>query len=228
MKLRCGDALRLVRAVKSSSVDLVIMDLPYEVGGTDERVKTNGREGWSWGWDKDVGFSWLSSLERVLKPGGSVIGFHKWQRLGDLAGGLEACGLTVKDRLTWVKTNPRRLNQTRRFLADVENMVWATKGKGWSFDGSGISSVFWYPKPANVKRGWNIRHPCEKPLLLMQDLVATLSPPSGVVLDPFMGCGVVGQACSLLDRFFIGFELEEEYYLEAEHRLGGEPASGIR
>lgn len=218
MKLRGGDALLLVRAVKTKSIDLVIMDLPYDIGGSGERVASSGREGWSWGWDQDVGFSWLKSLERVLKPGGSVIGFHKWQRLGDLADGLTSCGLVVKDRLTWVKTNPRRLNQERRYLADVENMVWAVKGGDkWVFN-EVHSSVFEHPKPHSFEG----RHPCEKPLGLMKNLVLQHTNMDGLVLDPFMGCGVVGQACEALDRRFIGFELEVEYYEEAERRLGGD------
>lgn len=97
MKLRCGDALRLVRAIKSNSIDLVIIDFPYELGGQGERFP--GRQGWSWSWDQDVGFSWFRSLERVLVPGGSVVGFHKWQRLGDLDRALTKSGLVVKDRL---------------------------------------------------------------------------------------------------------------------------------
>jgi site-specific DNA-methyltransferase (adenine-specific) len=217
VKLRGGDALLLIRSIKRDSIDLVIMDMPYELGGSGERVESNGREGWSWDWDQDVGFSWFRSLERVLKPGGSVIAFHKWQRLGDLSKSLESCGLITKDRLTWVKSNPRRLNQGRRYLADVENMVWAVKpGAKWIFNGV-HSSVFEHPKPHSFEG----RHPCEKPLGLMKNLILQHTNMNGMVLDPFMGCGVSGQAAIFLGRKFTGFELHEIYYLEAERRLSG-------
>ncbi len=222
MKLRAGDAFKLMRCVKRDSVDLCIVDFPYDLGAIDSNVDNNGRDGWQWSWDKDVGFDLLSKLDRVVRPGGAIVCFHKWQVLGDLASELERTGFDVKDRLTWIKTNPRRLNQGRRFLADVENMVWAVKRptKGWEFRGP-HSSVFWYPKPPSFIG----RHPCEKPLDLMKDLVRTLSPEDGVVFDPFMGCGVVGQACVELGRSFVGFEKELKYYHEAERRLCKLPAS---
>lgn len=62
-------------------------------------------------------------------------------------------------------------------------------------------------------------HPTVKPLALMKYLCRLVTPPDGVVLDPFMGSGSTGIA-ALSDGFrFIGIEREEEYYQIAEKRI---------
>jgi len=46
-----------------------------------------------------------------------------------------------------------------------------------------------------------------------------ISKENDVVLDPFMGSGTTGVACKLLNRNFIGIELNEEYIKIAEARI---------
>jgi site-specific DNA-methyltransferase (adenine-specific) len=54
-------------------------------------------------------------------------------------------------------------------------------------------------------------HPTVKPLNLMRYLVRLITPPDGIVLDPFAGSGSTGKA-SILEGFdFIGSDMEEEY-----------------
>ena len=40
-----------------------------------------------------------------------------------------------------------------------------------------------------------------------------------IVLDPFMGSGTVVEACILLNRNYIGFEINEDFCKIAEERL---------
>jgi len=119
--IKQGDALTLIRKVKSKSISLVIADPPFQVSKPNNKFN----ETWDYGFVSDE--EWLTQADRVLKDSGSIVIFHKWQRLGDLDVVLTNKGFDVKDRLTWIKTNPRRMNQGRRFLADVENMLWAVK-----------------------------------------------------------------------------------------------------
>lgn len=63
-------------------------------------------------------------------------------------------------------------------------------------------------------------HPTVKPTALMQYLVRLVTPPGGIVLDPFMGSGSTGKACVREDFRFIGIELDPEYYRIAEARIG--------
>lgn len=54
-------------------------------------------------------------------------------------------------------------------------------------------------------------HPTVKPLELMRWLVRLITPPDGVVLDPFSGSGSTGAAALLEGRRFLGIEREPEY-----------------
>ncbi|HEY7829539.1 MAG TPA: site-specific DNA-methyltransferase [Solirubrobacteraceae bacterium] len=66
-----------------------------------------------------------------------------------------------------------------------------------------------YSRPAlRVRR--NI-HPTVKPLTLMRWLVGLITPPGGLVLDPFTGSGSTGAAAVLEGRQFLGIEREGEY-----------------
>ncbi|HEY7831901.1 MAG TPA: site-specific DNA-methyltransferase [Solirubrobacteraceae bacterium] len=54
-------------------------------------------------------------------------------------------------------------------------------------------------------------HPCVKPLELMRWLVRLITPPGGLVLDPFTGSGSTGAAAVLEGRQFLGIEREGRY-----------------
>lgn len=54
-------------------------------------------------------------------------------------------------------------------------------------------------------------HPTVKPLELMRWLVRLVTPPGGLVLDPFAGSGTTGAAAVLEGRRFLGIEREPEY-----------------
>jgi site-specific DNA-methyltransferase (adenine-specific) len=62
-------------------------------------------------------------------------------------------------------------------------------------------------------------HPTVKPVELMRWLCRLVTPPGGLLLDPFTGSGSTGIA-AVLDSFdFIGFEKSEEYVRIAEARI---------
>jgi DNA modification methylase len=54
-------------------------------------------------------------------------------------------------------------------------------------------------------------HPTVKPLAVMRWLIKLVTPPGGLVLDPFTGSGSTGAAAVLEDRLFLGIEREPEY-----------------
>lgn len=62
-------------------------------------------------------------------------------------------------------------------------------------------------------------HTTVKPISLMRYLVKLVTPPNGLVLDPFTGSGTTGIACKLEGFNFIGIEKEEEYFKIAEARI---------
>lgn len=72
------------------------------------------------------------------------------------------------------------------------------------------------------QRGDTVRHNTHttvKPVDLMRYLVRLVTPPNGMVLDPFTGSGTTGIACMLEGFDFFGVEREEEYAEIARHRI---------
>jgi hypothetical protein len=68
------------------------------------------------------------------------------------------------------------------------------------------------PKVAN-------HHPTVKPVSLMRWLVRLVTPPGGIVLDPFMGSGTTGIAAHEEGCKFVGIEKEREYFDIATQRI---------
>ena len=62
-------------------------------------------------------------------------------------------------------------------------------------------------------------HPTVKPQKLMRYLCKLVTPPGGLVLDPFMGSGSTGLAALSEGFRFIGIEREPEYFEIAEKRI---------
>ena len=62
-------------------------------------------------------------------------------------------------------------------------------------------------------------HPTVKPIELFRWLIRLACPPSGIVLDPFLGSGTTAIAALLEQRSWIGIERETEYAAIAEARI---------
>lgn len=62
-------------------------------------------------------------------------------------------------------------------------------------------------------------HPTVKPTDLMRYLCRLITPPKGIVLDPFMGSGSTGKGAVLEGFKFIGIEREKEYVEIAKARI---------
>lgn len=62
-------------------------------------------------------------------------------------------------------------------------------------------------------------HPCPKPEKAMRELVRIASRARDHLLDPFMGSGTTGVACTQLGRVFTGIEIEPRYFDLACRRI---------
>jgi hypothetical protein len=78
---------------------------------------------------------------------------------------------------------------------------------------------FYCAKASKADRGQGNNHPTVKPTELMRYLCRLVTPPGGVVLDPFMGSGSTGKAAVLEGFKFIGIEREAEYLEIARGRI---------
>ena len=91
------------------------------------------------------------------------------------------------------------------------------------------SARFMYCAKASKKdRGEGNNHPTVKPTELMAYLCRLVTPPGGVVLDPFMGSGSTGKAAMREGFHFMGIEMDPEYLAIAEARIKHEANKNTR
>jgi site-specific DNA-methyltransferase (adenine-specific) len=90
----------------------------------------------------------------------------------------------------------------------------------WASGDVGIGAFYpdGTPRPQKDTKQRNF-HPTVKPTALMRYLCRLVTPPRGIVLDPFMGSGSTGKAAILEGFQFIGIEREEEYIKIAKARI---------
>src|SRR5699024_4487708 len=90
------------------------------------------------------------------------------------------------------------------------------------YGGSGGASRFFYTAKAPKSERPNVdgvQHPTVKPLKIMQWLIRLVTPPGGVVLDPFAGSGATIEAAIIEGFEPIGIEMETEYLPLIQHRI---------
>jgi DNA modification methylase len=93
------------------------------------------------------------------------------------------------------------------------------KISGYKEEVGSAARFFYCAKASKADRGDGNGHPTVKPTELMRYLVRLVTPPGGVVLDPFMGSGSTGKAAMLEGFDFIGIEREAEYLEIAKQRI---------
>jgi DNA modification methylase len=95
---------------------------------------------------------------------------------------------------------------------------------GWNGDtkyegNSGSAARFFYTAKADADDRAGSKHPTVKPLDLMHYLVRLVTPPRGVILDPFAGTGTTGEAAWREGFSAILIEREPEYLADIERRM---------
>jgi DNA modification methylase len=83
----------------------------------------------------------------------------------------------------------------------------------------GDKARFFYCPKVSPKDRNGSKHPTIKPLSLMRWLVRLVTPPGGLVLDPFAGTGTTGEACILEGFDSLLIERDPEFILDIERRL---------
>jgi site-specific DNA-methyltransferase (adenine-specific) len=141
-------------------------------------------------------------------------------------GGPLAAG-TYPSRAEWPeRSRPAALSQLAWAHAH-ENLLWASKGRGHTFNydlinspdpGSQVSSV-WRIRTAPKREKLHGHHPTQKPLRLVRRALLASTQEGDLVFDPFCGSGTTGVAAKELGRFFVGAELEEEFAELAARRI---------
>ena len=105
----------------------------------------------------------------------------------------------------------------REFLAKV----------GYDDEETSAARFFYTAKASGEDRNEGLgrarnTHPTVKPTDLMRYLCRLVTPPGGVVLDPFMGSGSTLKAAELEGFEAVGIELQAEYIEIAKRRIGSD------
>lgn len=90
---------------------------------------------------------------------------------------------------------------------------------GHNDNGGSAARFFYCAKASKRDRDEGNIHPTVKPTDLMRYLCRLVTPPNGVVLDPFMGSGSTGKAAMLEGFSFVGVEREPQYLEIARARI---------
>lgn len=111
-------------------------------------------------------------------------------------------------------------NRDRRYITDSEVAIWLTNKKGkWTFNRQNDTydrPEYNYPIVSGKEK---TKHPTQKPVKLLEEILLRHSNQNDIILDPFMGSGSTGVACLNTNRNFIGVELNEQYFEIAKNRM---------
>ncbi|MFX1348350.1 MAG: DNA-methyltransferase [Promethearchaeota archaeon] len=241
-----GDALDILNQFESDMFDLIYADPPYFLSNngitcsSGKMVSVNKGE-WdkSKGFDEDINFtdSWLKACRRILKKNGSlwISGtLHLIYKVGYL---LEKNGYDIINDIVMYKPNAPPNLSCKYFTHSHEIVLWARKSKESQHTFNYEKMKAWNNpkdklknKDKQMRSVWSIpllskeekefgKHPTQKPLELLNRIIASSSNEGDWILDPFVGSGTTGIVCSILNRNFIGIDSNKEYLDVAINRF---------
>lgn len=120
--------------------------------------------------------------------------------------------------MCWHKTNPTP-TCGNKYLTDTEFCLFFRE-KGVKVYGEYKTKRTFYVSAKNLEDKKLYNHPTIKPLNIIQTLIKNSSLPGDIVLDPFLGSGTTAVASKMLNRQYIGFEINKDYFEIAQKRIG--------
>lgn len=217
-----ADCVDILPTIEDNSVEMVLADIPYnEVNKTKEwGRKSPALRELSKGIADEMTFDLSFVLNEVIRiVSGSIYIFCSVEQISKIREGLVKQGLSTR-LCVWEKTNPSPMNGDKLWLSGIECCVFGRKPNA-TFNRHCKNTVFRYPS------GKSKRHPTEKPVGLLEELITASTNEGDTVLDFTMGSGSTGEACLKNKRKFIGVEISEDYFVLARERLENYQASRI-
>lgn len=220
-----GDAYKLIKEIPDKSIDLIVTDPPYDIqslqgaGIMASRKKDNfSREIGENGLDKGMDYAILDEFVRVLKKINVYIWCNKPMILPLLKYFVDEkrCNYEI---IVWAKENPIPFCGTH-YLVDKEYCLYFWE-QGATTDITFERARTVYLTKNNIEDKKNFNHPTIKNIEIIENLIANSSQRGGLILDPFLGSGTTALAAKHLERNYIGFEINENYYKIAKDRLQG-------
>jgi len=225
VRIYCGSAFDVLPQLMDEGVvaDVALTDPPYmeqtHAGArTSERTKACSKSP-----KKLVGFASMTAetLSQAFKLAAAVcdrwfVSFVDYHAV-PLLEAEPPKGLRFVRFGVWVKHDA-----APQFSGDRPGMGWEAvavmhkAGSAMEWNGGGHHAVWSCP----VQRG--SKHPTEKPIRLLKEMIRQFTEPGDLILDPFMGSGSVLRAAKDLGRRAIGIEIDPEWCKVAKRRMGQE------
>lgn len=204
-----GDAAEVLPTLETESFDLVVTDPPYgQEWRSNLRVQRFDHMAGDGATDREGVRSVLAECVRLTDQNKHLYVFGPDDVLGDLkvtkpvsliwdkgvigSGDLASCWGPQHEPIWFLVSKHRHAGQ-----AGGESLA-ARRRKG---------SVLRVPR----QTGRKVRHPSEKPVALLRELVESSSRVGELVLDPFGGIGSTAVAATLLGRRSVSVEIAQEY-----------------
>lgn len=122
--------------------------------------------------------------------------------------------------LVWCKKNPTPATNNT-WLPDLEYCLVFKEANAPRYnDGYELKSK-WYISGTNKSDKDDYNHPTIKPYDLVKQHLLHSTNKGDLILDPFCGSGTTCAVAKDIERNFIGFELNEDYYKIAVDRING-------
>lgn len=215
-----GRAEDVLPALARDSADLIVTDPPYGVEWRSNRRRQRF-EALAGDTDTDAAMAGLAAALPLLRRGRHLYIFGRFD--------LRGLPLSEPVELIWDKEHRSGGDLASPWGSQHEYIQFAVYNRSRSnrADGAGRlaarlrqGSVLRCPRPNGSAV---TRHPTEKPVRLLRQLIESSSLIDETILDPFMGSGSTGEACKREGRRFIGIEIEERYCEIAAGRLEDPP-----
>lgn len=189
---------------------------------------------------------WLSACYRVLKPNGSIWVIGGMQCIYTIGAIMQQLGFWFINDVVWHKTNPTPNFKGTRLNNSQETLIWATKSKKSKYTFNyktakelnndtvskedfekgirkQLGSVWRFAVCSGNERlkdkNGNKLHNTQKPIELLERIIAISSKKGDIILDPFGGTMTTAVAAKRLGRNYIMIEREQNYCLYGEERL---------
>lgn len=241
----CGDTFSVLEKMPDDSVDLLIVDPPYNL---DKNFHGNGFKKSSTKSYAVYTEEWINAVKKKLKKTASIYVCCDWKSALSIGQVLEE-NFVLRNRITWQREKGRGAKSN--WKNSMEDIFFATVSDEYTFNLDAVkqkkkvlapykengapkdwvedeNGKYRYTCPSNFwddiavpywSMAENTAHPTQKPEKLIAKLILASSNKGDLVLDIFAGSGTTGVVAKKLDRKFINIEQNLLYCAWGEKRL---------
>ncbi len=210
--------------------DMVFADPPYFLSNDGLTIKNGKITSVNKGkWDKSKGFEyindfnrrWLKLIRDKMKEDATIWISGTMHNIFSIGQILTELDFKILNIITWQKTNPPPNFSCRYFTHSTEQIIWARKHDKVPHyfnyklmkelnNGKQMKDVWALPAIAKWEKSCG-KHPTQKPLSVLTRIILASTKKGAWILDPFTGSSTTGIASNLLERRFLGIDIEKEY-----------------